>query len=185
MISFKIGTVRISFEFGFFAVVTLFCLLDAPELALTAVCACAVHELGHILAAVISDVKIERVIFRASGIKMESRSSITGVPGDTFVLLAGPFMNFAAAVFYYFSGCYTPFSVNLILGLFNLLPFTSLDGGALIKNLLEYFGVNAERIMKITAVISAAIIFMIFYFTGSGGITSCLTILFLTLCEMF
>ena len=184
MISFKIGKLKISFEFGFFAVVALFCLLDAPELALSAVCACIVHECGHILMSVLCNVKIEKVVFWAGGVRMQTESKMLKLSNDILILLSGPIFNFISAVFYYLSGCYSPFSVNLILGLFNLLPFTSLDGGAIIKKIFEYYEVPSDIILKIISLLSAILIILFFYFTGTGSFTGYLTIIFLAICEL-
>lgn len=183
MIHVNIAGLKISFEFGFFAVAAVFCLLDAPELALTAVCACVIHEIGHCIATVISDIKIEQLVFWAGGVKMISSSSLKPVYSEVFVLFAGPFFNFAAALFFYLTGADWAFSVNLILGLFNLLPFSNLDGGAVLRKILEHYELNSSLIMKAVAIISAAIIIAFFYIFNTGNITGYITVILLTVYE--
>ena len=172
MINVNIAGLKISFEFGFFAVAAVFCLLDAPELALTAVCAC-----------VISYIKIEQLVFLAGGVKIISASSLKPVYSEVFVLFAGPFFNFAAALFFYLTGADWAFSVNLILGLFNLLPFSNLDGGAVLRKILEHYELNSSLIMKAVAIISAAIIIAFFYIFNTGNITGYITVILLTVYE--
>lgn len=183
MIGFKIGNVKISFEFGFFAVAALFCLLDAPELALSALCACVIHECGHIFASVLCNVKIEKITLWAGGVKIQTESKIISAVYDVFILLSGPVFNFISAFFYFISGRYSVFSVNLVLGLFNLLPFSNLDGGAVIRKIFEYHEISADSLMKIIAVFSAVFIELFFYFTGTGSFTGYATIIFLLICE--
>lgn len=183
MININIAGLKISFEFGFFAVAAVFCLLDAPELAITAVCACIIHEIGHILAAVVADVKIKCVVFWTGGVRMISDSCLKSVSSEIFVLFAGPVFNFAAALFFYLIGADWAFSVNLILGLFNLLPFSNLDGGAVIRKILERFDLNGSLIMKAVAIISAVLIISFFYLFKAGNITGYITIVLLTVYE--
>lgn len=184
MMGFKIGKLQISFEFGFFAAAALFCLLDAPELALSAICACIIHECGHIMASIICNVKIEKITLWAGGVRMQTESKMLKISSDVLILLLGPAFNFALALFYYLSGCYSPFSVNLILGLFNLLPFTSLDGGAILKKILEYYQLPSDILLKIISIIAAAMVILFFYFTGTGSFTGYLTIIFFAICEL-
>ena len=75
------------------------------------------------------------------------------------------------------------FSVNLILGLFNLLPFSNLDGGAVLRKILEHYELNSSLIMKAVAIISAAIIIAFFYIFNTGNITGYITVILLTVYE--
>ncbi|MGN1480470.1 site-2 protease family protein [Porcipelethomonas sp.] len=183
MININIGRLKLSFDFSFFAVVALFCLLDAPELALTAVCACVIHELGHCIAAVLTDVQIERVIFWAGGVKMVSDIGMKPISSELMVLAAGPVFNFLAALLYFITGENSAFSVNFILGLFNLLPFSSLDGGSIIEKILEYNGFFSYKYMRIISLISAVIIISFFCITGTGNITGYITLILLAIYE--
>ncbi len=183
MINIRIAGMKISFEFGFFAVAAVFCLLDAPELALTALCACVIHEIGHCAAAVISDIKVEQLVFWAGGVRMISSSLLKPTYSEIFVLFAGPFFNFGAALFFYITGADWAFSVNLILGLFNLLPFSNLDGGAVLRKILEHYELNSSLIMRAIAIISAAVIIAFFYTFKTNNITGYITVILLTVYE--
>ncbi len=184
MIAFKISNIQLTFEFGFFMTIALFCLLDAPELALSAVCACVIHEGGHIFASSLCDMSIKKIIFWAGGVKIQTEEKITAISKDIYILLSGPVFNFIAALFYFFAGCYSPFSVNLILGLFNLLPFSNLDGGTILRKILEHFEINPDRPMKIISFVSAIAVISFFYFTNTESLSGYLTIIFLLICDM-
>ena len=59
---------------------------------------------------------------------------------DICILIAGPFANIVTAFFsiYLSGGSINIFSViNLVLGIFNLLPFSKLDGGCILILLAE------------------------------------------------
>lgn len=114
---------------------------------------------------------------------MISASLLKPVYSEVFVLFAGPFFNFAAALFFYLTGADWAFSVNLILGLFNLLPFSNLDGGAVLRKILEHYELNSSLIMKAVAIISAAIIIAFFYIFNTGNITGYITVILLTVYE--
>lgn len=185
MISLKLGKIKLTFEFGFFVTLSVFCLLDDFGVLITALCACMIHEIGHIIAALICNVKIEKIIFSFSGIKMLSESKVTKISKDTFILLSGPFINLLTAYFYFHMGNYVPFSANLILGIFNLLPFTSLDGGTILKKLFEYYEINPDILLKITACISVILLCIFFKIYGIYNPMAYVIIIFLGVCEFF
>lgn len=183
MINFKLGSVKFIFKFEFFMSAALFCLIDNVGVALSTFCACIIHEIGHIMASVICNVKIERIIFNFGGIKMLSEGKITGFSKDIFILLCGPAMNFLAAFFYFYMGLYTPFSVNLILGAFNLLPFSALDGGVILQKLFERAEINAN-IIKAIAILSAVGVCIFLVFADVRNFMIYAVIIFLAVCEI-
>ena len=50
MIQFWIGRVQVRFDFSFFAVFSLLCLVDAGKYLTISLAVCMLHELGHLLA---------------------------------------------------------------------------------------------------------------------------------------
>ncbi len=183
MINFKLGSVKLIFKFEFFMSVALFCLIDNAGIALSTLCACIIHEIGHIIASVICNVKIEKITFNFGGIKMLSEGKITGLSKDIFILLCGPAMNFLAAFFYFYMGLYISFSVNLILGTFNLLPFSTLDGGVVLKKLFERADIN-ENIIKAIAVLLAVGVCIFLAFADVRNPMIYAVIIFLAVCEI-
>lgn len=185
MISLRAGNVRLDFQFGFFMTSALFCLIDSFDTALLVLCACIIHEIGHIAAAVLCNVKIERVTFGLCGIKMQSEAKITALSKEIFILLSGPAVNLLAALFYFYMEMYIPFSVNLIIGLFNLLTFSNLDGGTIIKKIFEHAEINTYLFMRILAVLTGFFLCMFFAVFSISNFMIYAVIIFFTVCEFF
>lgn len=96
--------------------------------------ACALHEMGHILAACSVGVRIKSVVFSGGGIRMltDRGSAVTNCE-NVLMLLSGPAVNLFLAAALSIHGAVGDFAMlNLAAGLYNLLPFRQLDGGALV-----------------------------------------------------
>jgi len=96
--------------------------------------ACALHEMGHILAACSVGVRIKSVVFSGGGIRMlTDRASVATNCENVLMLLSGPAVNLFLAAALSIHGAVGDFAMlNLAAGLYNLLPFRQLDGGALV-----------------------------------------------------
>ena len=97
-----------------------------PLAALSALC----HELGHLAALAAAGAEVER--FRLTAFGAEIRADTRYLPYGREILctLAGPAVNLVLAlVLARAAGDYALAGANLLLGLFNLLPIPSLDGG--------------------------------------------------------
>lgn len=96
--------------------------------------ACALHEMGHILAACLVGVRIKSVVFSGGGIRMlTDRASVVTNCENVLMLLSGPAVNLFLAAALSIHGAVGDFAMlNLAAGLYNLLPFRQLDGGALV-----------------------------------------------------
>lgn len=171
------------FRFGFFAVIAMFCLLDAPELAAVSAFSCVVHELGHLFGAVLFDVRIKTVTFWAGGVKMLTERTLRPLIYDIIILLAGPLFNLISAMYMQFNGNTSAFAVNLFLGVFNLMPFSELDGGSVLRMFFEHKMINPDFFMKITAAVFSLFIFLYLFISKNGNITSYLTLLILLVSE--
>lgn len=172
------------FRFGFFTVIAIFCLLDAPELAAVSACSCTVHELGHLFGAVLFEVRVKTVTFWAGGVKMITERNLRPLSYDIIILLAGPLFNFISAVYMQFTGNTPALAVNLFLGIFNLLPFSELDGGSVLRLFFEHKMINPDIFMKITAAVFSLFLFLYLFISGNGNITSYLTLLILLVSEL-
>ncbi len=183
MVKFKIFHFEVSITFGFLLVMSLLSLTNSPSLGFTAVASCIIHELGHCFATVLRNVKIKKIMLWAGGIQMQRDSRIISFSDEIFILLSGPLFNIIFAVIYYYSGMTLAAMVNFMLALFNLLPYSSLDGGCIIKVLFEKHEHNYEVIQKIISLIFGASILVFLYLSKSGNITAIATIMLLTVNE--
>lgn len=142
MFIFKIKNTLISADIGFLSVIALISLCGGKNCGY-AFAACIIHEAGHLIQMLITSDSIKSVSFTACGIRIKPyKSGIKSISGEISVLLAGPFANFAVALFMLLinGGRYNIFIViNIITGIFNLLPFSELDGGSCFRCAIEYF----------------------------------------------
>ena len=115
---------------GFAAMVVLALLAGAggvlPLVFLSALC----HELGHLAALRLAGAEVERLRLTAFGAEIRADTRYLPYPREILCTLAGPAVNLALAlVLARAAGDYVLAGANLLLGLFNLLPIPSLDGG--------------------------------------------------------
>ena len=117
------------------------------------------HELGHILAMMVFKIKVEKIKFGFVNIDLFQNGSdkIIKDKVNIVVLFSGSFVNFLLFLAFYswffHSGkmIYYFFSLqNLFIGVLNLLPVDSLDGGKILKIILSrYFNFFlVEKILK-------------------------------------
>lgn len=156
------GRVSISVYFAVFVACML--VLDRSGLAGLALLCALIHELGHILAARLFGVPVERVSLRLFGVDMVFRSGTVLSYGQEVALaLAGSAANFLTCVpafILYAEGIFpgqtgAVFVFSLVLGCFSLLPIGSLDGGrALEAALCRHLSVaSAQRTVDIISAV--------------------------------
>lgn len=106
------------------------------------------HELGHSFVAIRQGIEVKSItLFLFGGLASLERESKT--PGEAFwVAIAGPAVSFMLFVLFSVVALTTPVtgpvaailgllaSINLMLGLFNLIPGLPLDGGNILKSLV-------------------------------------------------
>ena len=97
---------------------------------------CLIHELGHGIAICLTNAGLREIRFYAAGVRMITNSALLRTGQVLTVCLSGPVLNLLCAVLYWKCSPETAF-LHLSMGLFNLLPFRILDGGAVLECLLE------------------------------------------------
>lgn len=127
------GWGRVEVTAGFLLVVALANFLDGQGLVPLALLACLCHELGHYIAICLLGGRVRRVRLTAVGAVMSLERGMSYL-GELLAALAGPGANLLLAallcrweVMALFAG------MNLMLGLFNLLPVGRLDGGRAVR----------------------------------------------------
>lgn len=142
MFSFRAGSVKISLDIGFLAVIAVISLYGS-SVFIYSFTACIIHELGHLIFICFFNEKVESIAFRATGITIFSAAErMNSFFSDIIILAAGPLLNIVTAFFLLMINKWQINSfiiVNIILGVFNLLPFSALDGGSIIRLMAETF----------------------------------------------
>lgn len=122
--------------FGFFLLLSLALLLDAGGLTLKCIGAALLHELGHLLAMAACGVTVRSICLCPLGVRIE-RTEPTSLQREAFINLSGPLVNLLLALIFYRAGNLSFSAVNCALGLFELCPLPSLDGGQALFCLMQ------------------------------------------------
>lgn len=103
------------------------------------------HELGHIIIGLILGFKLKNLRFIPFGAKIEFRElkkTKKIILKKILIYSAGPIMNLVSCYIVFFIDFEFNeewFYTNLLIGIFNLLPITSLDGGKILKQIMKLF----------------------------------------------
>lgn len=125
--------ISVKASFGFFLLMSIFLLLnkEAPGL----IAAVVLHEISHLAALKMLKVKVRSIFLGFLGIRIEREES-PSLSSELMINLAGPAANFVTALLSYphsqkFS------AINCAMGLFELCPLPSLDGGQALYDFLQ------------------------------------------------
>lgn len=192
MIEFYIGKTKFNIDFGFLAVIALLCILDNGKYILYGVWVCIIHEIGHIVPMFALGEKVKAVKLHAFGIKISpQKNKIRPVFQDIIIILGGATVNILLGVMVSIGDISTNTqvfaSMNIILGVFNLLPYTSFDGGTLILTIADYFNGNAFEVRKILRLVNCILSIALLAFLLVNHITNItlmITISYLILIEI-
>lgn len=135
---------RIGLSFWFFVVFALISFFDTDGMLLCSLVAAMLHETGHLIAMVIKNdlpTEIDIHIFNVDIV--DNSRPIRNPNDDIFILCFGGVFNLILAVVSIVifrltnsAFIYMFFASNLMLGIFNLLPISVLDGGQIVESLL-------------------------------------------------
>lgn len=167
MIEFEICRLKISFDFCFFTVIALMFVLSDESQLIPAITACIIHETGHLIPITFCGKRISAIRFHGGGIKIiPAQEHIHPFLYDAIVMLGGCTANLLTSAMLAVRNPVFAM-INFCIGIFNLLPYRSLDGGCFIEMVLEYFFPehNIEIPLKIFCTLfSILLIFLIFTF---------------------
>lgn len=143
--TFKIFSVPVKISFLFPAAMTFLMVTSMKDAALISFVSAFFHELGHLFFIRKSGGKIRSIEFGAFGgrITLDGEDGFS-LKGEAAAAFAGPAVNFLLAIL--FLSCFLltgkgifslSLAVNLGMGLFNLLPISTLDGGRILSAFLH------------------------------------------------
>ena len=136
------GSVRIAPQV---AILFLFMILsDRTGLCLVTVGAAFLHECGHVAAAKALHVPLSGLRMSFLGARLEVSGRMMSYGEEWLLCAAGPFVSLVAAALasplWRFSSARDFSCASLVLGLLNLLPIQSFDGGRMLACTLARFG---------------------------------------------
>ena len=131
-----------------------------------------VHEIGHILAMMLFKVKIEKIKFGFINIDLFSSScdKIIKDKVNIIILFSGFFANMLFCLIFYICFFYGGEKIyyfwsmqNLFIGILNLLPVDSLDGGKILRIILnKHFSFFlVEKILKYISIVILIPLFLL------------------------
>ena len=157
MIGFRFGKMTLSVHWNFLLLLGLLAAAPNSSLLVLGLGSALCHELGHLGAMWAVGMPPTALRLTLFGAKLQG-SSCPGVAADLAALLAGAGVNLVLAFCFGFSAQYhfQLFSaINLVMGCFNLLPIQGLDGGRMVRLMLESF-LDARQAEKWCGFLSAA-----------------------------
>ncbi len=166
MIEIVICKTKFSFDFTFFAVMSLYFLTESSEL-LAGVAACVIHEISHLVVMKLLHVPVKEVLFYGAGIRISASLDTSTCAVKTACLAAGIAANLVVCAVAFVMGEYLLSAVNLVTGMFNLLPVGEFDGAQMLRLLLIGYSPpeRIDSVMKLAGcaamLLCSAFIFMI------------------------
>ena len=150
-----------------FVVLAVFCYVNRQleNLALSYIII-TVHELSHLVAAKFIGLSCSHITVYPFGLNLKLKNSIIYNLSDEIILyLAGPFSNILMALLGILAGFGEDFYYkNIALFLINILPIVPLDGGMVLKKILNYkLGYDGgNRAMRVVSFLFLAVILSFF-----------------------
>lgn len=161
----------ICLDFSFFAAAAWIAVKGGERLFLEILFACLLHELGHLTAMVCFHRRVQSVIFCGAGVTIQPAGDYAAYWQDQIVLLAGPLANLCfGSILLAIRGICEIGMLHLGLGLFNLMPFSHLDGGSILYAALSALDLLPDQIEHIRNGISLCFAVGLFCVTFVLGI---------------
>ena len=171
----RIAGMVLAVDFTAPALMALLAMVLPPPALAQMLGACILHEAAHFLAMVLLRRKPACLRVSAAGLRLTVQGDALCPPGTySAILLAGGAANFLAGAFLLWAKKPDAAWAHISLGLFNLLPYRSTDGGTLVLMLLEqrFLTTAPEKPGRIMRGLCIAITAGLSVLLGAAGITS-------------
>lgn len=110
---------------------------DGSGAVLWAAAAAAMHEIGHVTAAILLGGRVKALTLSAVGAELKfDYLGLMPYAKECLIALAGPMVNLLVGIPLLWAGAFFPAAITLGLGVFNLLPIPPLDGGRVLFALI-------------------------------------------------
>ncbi len=158
---FKIKSTKRELSFTFLALILLATNFDKEGILLISLISSAFHELVHIAFIIAFGGRISVISFSILGgnIKRSKALKLTNIK-EFFISIGAPTTNIIVGALLLLFKLNLWGYINLIIGIFNILPFYDFDGGRglfyLLSNYLDYSSVI--KILNFTSILSAILV---------------------------
>lgn len=189
--TFKFFSTKVKVSFLFMAVLCIILLFDSTGYAFPMLCAVLFHETGHFIAMHICGCAPKEINLIPGSVQITC--AFAPIRQEIFILLCGPAFNLALFTLL-FINCYI-FSnyfllefalINMLYGLFNLIPVKGLDGGSVLYEIiLKKSGIKKANtvilILTAFAIIALAALAVAMTLKGSTNYSAYIMVLYLIL----
>ena len=154
--------VRLRLSFWFFAVVTLFFMLERQIFLWYIALPMLTHELGHLIAMALCRVKVTEIHLTPVSVSMVTASKVLSYRRELAIAAGGIAANLLLALFlrlYLFQSMRVMLMIasNLAVAAFNLLPVGNLDGGRIAAILCARY-LSPDKARAISLLVSFAVL---------------------------
>jgi len=174
---FKLLGTQVYISFLFVAIIALMLATDRTGLLLPSLFAVTMHEVAHLFAMWLVDLAPKRIRLIPASVQIVRKFGVS-FKNEIFIALMGPVANLLLFAVLYFN--FLSFGnvmvqyyalINLVVGVFNLIPVVGLDGGTVLLELLsrkmDYS--RATAILKIITLIVCVTCFVLAIFMFIKG----------------
>ncbi len=135
---FKTGKTLVSISFSFFALILLSCVCSDNRIYIISLVLSLFHELVHLVFIVIFGANLSEIRFSVAGGEIVRGKDALSNCKEAVISLSAPVVNVISGIALLM---YNPESlwgaVSFVIGVFNLLPYESFDGGRGMRFLLQ------------------------------------------------
>lgn len=161
--------INITISFLFCAILSILMLCDRTGMIVPMFIAVIMHELGHL--AVMKFFGCAPTEIRLIPGSVRIVTPVCTEKHSVLILVSGSLLNIIIFLIVYISSTiqcvnyYIDFAfINLIYGIFNLLPFNALDGGSILEEIIstKLGNIKAKKIIKIITLFGAVLFLLAF-----------------------